>query len=1526
MRSRGDAGAFGALDPIRVECLEERRLLTQVYDYEVFQADGAWRGGTVEHATMLSGGGVGFVALGEDWLRGTYRIAGPGSGATKTDHTPSLLSDRFFAGNGGFAAWGWFRASESDPGISGLGMFGPGDAQPKHVLAPDMVAPWAKLKSVGLPEPESSQLLVTVLYEDFVQVDHKSLVGGNVVVKGPGLDTSASLVSIDAAQPGRARLATYSVTLPAQKGSFVISLAQGAKAAADTAGNRIAGGTLGMYSYDPASQGNGVWYQVSPPENHAHPWTIVPIRADAVKPSVAMSENGGRVTLSASFEEGPHVVWWNGTKVDKRAVNATVTRVMDDGRAVGVRSDGAVIHFSSPGGGPSVVAKLSDGPWTMTRNADMSRDGKVIVFQAARGQVSQDAESGFGIYGAVKGLFGWTTSLIVGAAGDGRLDFGETHWDLDGNGTFDNNVLFGASEDFGLNVHGPMAIHSTISADRRFTVYFESGGLNGDAIRTVTSRLDGSDIIPGAPETVAIPTSGNANEDDDEDLADLRVEAGLYVGAERAASARRLLPGDVPSVSLLANAVAPDGSLGLVARVYAQASHGDWTEREVFVRARPVGLRPVLVLPGLFGSMPEQGDFKDWLMRRGFEPDRLLIDPILRTYHDLLDTLEEYGGYQRGVTLFAATYDWRMPPAPIHEHAGTPMDVPPKRDYDGWISGFTAAELISDMTAGQYASGVHYLVYWLQQAKEAWEQAHPGVPLDSVDIIAHSTGGVVTRSYIQSRAYADEGLPAVNRFLSVAVPHYGASKAWNILHDNFAAESAYRKLIAPMLASALTRVRNGETVLGPNGDHITMARLGAALAINGAYRTIEEAFISLYTPTGRSLLATYPFVRPIGGGAFANVNSLPDANAIALDLHSTRMLPPGEEPPFGGFGGFGVAIGTLVLTSRVDVSVIFGTGVETLAYMQAHVSAPASGKKDVIATISGTWRAPEDGEVWWSDLDSSAGPAGHGAGDGTVPKWSAIGPFEGSPLGRRHEFRDTNHGQIMNGEKPQRIMLRELGLPTLFVSTGKYIDSLWDLICNCNHLKGWLAIVVDPVEAFIVDSQGRRLGWTAATGPLAEIPGSIYWGGADGIGWIFGDIPADLTLHLIGIEPDHLVTIVGATGGQPFSLVSEGAIGVGESRVLSVGVPGQDGGGDGDALRRVVPGTPVLGAADGAGTHFAAVRAPDGTIVFEQTGPGAWRAVRLDTAGRDPAVWIDASTGRTRVAVPTDAGLLLFTRGDDGSWTLRNLSDEAGGGVIASRVTAFVSRDGLAFVAGLDANGELLLYAQSDGDAWTATNLSREHLSPQGVVTPAFIGPIISYVTEWNGLNIAGLDASGAVHAVWWAPGMAAWTTSDLSAITGAPALHGVLTAYLTPWGGINLAGILADGALSVTWWVPSFGGEWRTSNLTADFAGPALANATLTSYVTPWGGLNVAGARTDGQIVIYWWSPGMEGWVVSPISEIIEGAELLVGAVAGVAAPTGTISLLGTSASGDAIRYHWSPPPGDDRWAMENLSLLASA
>jgi len=339
-------------------------------------------------------------------------------------------------------------------------------------------------------------------------------------------------------------------------------------------------------------------------------------------------------------------------------------------------------------------------------------------------------------------------------------------------------------------------------------------------------------------------------------------------------------------------------------------------------------------------------------------------------------------------------------------------------------------------------------------------------------------------------------------------------------------------------------------------------------------------------------------------------------------------------------------------------------------------------------------------------------------------------------------------------------------------------------------------------------------------------------------------------------------------------------------------------------------------------------------VVYERDSGGAWTATNLlDAAGGAPAVaaaqsYVDANDGLFYVAVPTDAGLLLYQRDADGVWALRNLTiEDPFSYPIADQLLAFASPNGKYHLAGLDAFGDLVIYTQtgdvlSSGDRlWRMDDIAEDHLRANGAEMPAFTGNLIAYVTSWGGLNIAGLDAAGNIHAVWWAPGLPYWHANNLSDITGAPAYTGELSAYLTDWDGINIAGTDTNGDLAVTWWVPQFGGEWRVSNLTDLFDGPQLDPASITSYVTPWGGLNVGGLDADGDVTVYWWVPGFTDWRISTIT--VAGTPAPTGELASIATPEGVLNLLGTDSSGDLIRYYWDPA-GVDGWIGENISDLA--
>lgn len=313
------------------------------------------------------------------------------------------------------------------------------------------------------------------------------------------------------------------------------------------------------------------------------------------------------------------------------------------------------------------------------------------------------------------------------------------------------------------------------------------------------------------------------------------------------------------------------------------------------------------------------------------------------------------------------------------------------------------------------------------------------------------------------------------------------------------------------------------------------------------------------------------------------------------------------------------------------------------------------------------------------------------------------------------------------------------------------------------------------------------------------------------------------------------------------------------------------------------------------------------------------------------SAWFDTKDGRFYAAAPSNDGLLLFTRGTNGYWTFRNLTAEiTGSESVASDLAILKSTDNFVSLIGLNTSGEVLQYVQSSTTQtngkfnWSFRNISFSDLTPNGLATPEFVGSLSTYVTSWNGLNIAGLDNVGDVHTIWWAPGLATWTTSNLTTITGAPKYTGGLTTYVTSYDNVNIVGVTIDGNVSTTWWLPTFGGDWVSSDLTAAFGGPKLQANSITSYVTSWDGTNITGLDASGKLVVYWWAPGKGGeWSISTLSDTVTGAVPIVGKVTGVASPFGTINLVGADAIGNVLRYFWNTTDGGT-WTMQNMTSLA--
>jgi hypothetical protein len=221
---------------------------------------------------------------------------------------------------------------------------------------------------------------------------------------------------------------------------------------------------------------------------------------------------------------------------------------------------------------------------------------------------------------------------------------------------------------------------------------------------------------------------------------------------------------------------------------------------------------------------------------------------------------------------------------------------------------------------------------------------------------------------------------------------------------------------------------------------------------------------------------------------------------------------------------------------------------------------------------------------------------------------------------------------------------------------------------------------------------------------------------------------------------------------------------------------------------------------------------------------------------------------------------------------------------------------------------------------WAYDNLFQSQLRDNGFDVPDMGTGLVTYITPWDALNIAALDSNGQIRVLWTAPGIQGWRETNLSAAANTTTLVGGLTAYVAPWGAINVVGNDAAGHLVVTWWVPEFAGRWEKNDFTSEFGGPIFRANSLTSYVTPWGGLNVGGVADDGRIVVYWWVPGFGGnWNIDSINvEADDRRERPARELTSHVGPDGTFHIVSVGCFGDVLDMRWRP---GQAWELENLS-----
>ncbi len=517
--------------------------------------------------------------------------------------------------------------------------------------------------------------------------------------------------------------------------------------------------------------------------------------------------------------------------------------------------------------------------------------------------------------------------------------------------------------------------------------------------------------------------------------------------------------------------------------------------------------KPVIILPGIGGSFVNSKNYDRWIFNRGLNPSELVIDPLVNSYDDLIITLQNTG-YKLGEDLFVAPYDWRLTPGPDDG------------SFDGKISSISA----NSITDNKYEYGVDYLGYWLKKAAEKWKERFPDAdPLYYVDVIAHSTGGLVARTYIQSDAYGGSlgnlNLPKIDNFIMLGVPNQGAPKAWNPINDDWNSEIGYSLVMRQFANVPYQKLLQGKIINGPKP--ITQATVIAQSGNSDlTSKASKKAFIDQYIPTIKSLLATYYF------GANIDPNQV---NSLVLDMNA----------------GFGVSS----VTNNSNVIVVYGNNSDTITSVQSRtepqklVDIPFTDKDIYALSIQSFTESighvPTTNEQWWEELESKDG-------DGTVPVQSSTYV----PGKQVRAFNGVEHGSLPSNKGVQEFILETLGAQ---LEKGKQISTSKSGL-SFGLAKNVFSFVNDPVDGFFVDSQGRRLGYSQATGAVTEIPNSVWFGDQDGIGWVFGEVDSPATLQITSLGEDYYVQVSGVQGTQAFGVESSGFLATGEQKILNVAV------------------------------------------------------------------------------------------------------------------------------------------------------------------------------------------------------------------------------------------------------------------------------------------------------------------------------------------------------------------------------------
>lgn len=409
----------------------------------------------------------------------------------------------------------------------------------------------------------------------------------------------------------------------------------------------------------------------------------------------------------------------------------------------------------------------------------------------------------------------------------------------------------------------------------------------------------------------------------------------------------------------------------------------------------PAGLTPILLVPGILGSTMANNDIwlpsvrPDWNSEEwpdwGRWNDGGLVDLLGRPgWRKLVDELKQHG-YKVGCNLFPVPYDWRV-------------------------------DLI--------AASRLYLKKWIDKARNLTNAT-------KVNIIAHSMGGLVTRAYIQSAAYAGD----IDKFAMVGTPNRGAPILYYMWEGG-------DPLKADLVSASLS----------PGIDLLYVYNLVSSNQYNTFFhgglltrRKLLE-FYHNHMPGLADLLPAYDVMVPEIG---ENRALACETNSLLLELNDPgspkgqyrgRMVGPDDPAP-----------------DKVKTKVFYGTSSQTLSRF-----------------LAGAQADPCSSRLFYPDGHPLALKTKDG--DGTVPAFSAISDFV-DPVSA-----DGVHAELIGVFTPQLVsFMVPTALQTL--AAGPQIDTTPTRIVSL-----WLGGRTQPL---VMDAIGKASGIDPTSGALRdEIPDS----------------------------------------------------------------------------------------------------------------------------------------------------------------------------------------------------------------------------------------------------------------------------------------------------------------------------------------------------------------------------------------------------------------------------------------------------